>query len=362
MALRVILQQPEHRVRDRTGIVEWDNHASLLCQQFLRMPIRRGDDGFSSAQRDGECAGDDLRLLPVGRDVNVRRAHVLDQLLRTHKAVVQDQLRRHAKFLSQCLQLIAISLSLTPANVRMRNSRDDVHHIRMLRKDCGQRADHILDAFVGRQQAEGQQYGFSFRAEAVLEVVGVHEVHLRHSMRNNIDLLARNCVHVAQQLGSQLAHHHHTVRERRNLFEHRPLVRIRLAQNRVARCHQGHLQFAEKRQDVAACGAAVDAVFMLQAHKIVAVEIQEVGGTLIGGHVFLLKFQTYLFGVVVMRIRIVDRDCKQPLWTILGPESRAKVRGESRNAALARKIVPDKGNACRQRNWRSVHFNRGQRQ
>ena len=82
MALRIVLQQCENRLRDGIWIVKRDNHASLLREQFLGVPVGRGDNCLAGSERDGQRAGDNLRLLPVGSDVNIGRAHVLHKLFR----------------------------------------------------------------------------------------------------------------------------------------------------------------------------------------------------------------------------------------------------------------------------------------
>ena len=62
-------------------IVKRNNHASLIRQQLLGMPVGRGDDCLAGSKRDGQRAGDNLRFLPIGSDVDVRGADVLNQVL-----------------------------------------------------------------------------------------------------------------------------------------------------------------------------------------------------------------------------------------------------------------------------------------
>ena len=72
--------------------------------------------------------------------------------------------------------------------------------------------------------------------------------------------------------------------------------------------------------------AAVDAIFMLQANKIVAVEVEEISGPLIGGQIFLVKFQAHLLRVFVARIGIVDGNGKQAPLSVFGGERMYKGR------------------------------------
>jgi hypothetical protein len=97
MTFRISLQQFGHGLCYRTRIVKWDNSASPIREQFFRVPVWSGNDRFPGAYRYGERAGNNLRLLPVRRDVYIRSANVFNQFLCAHKAIVKDQLRRYTK-------------------------------------------------------------------------------------------------------------------------------------------------------------------------------------------------------------------------------------------------------------------------
>ena len=93
MPLSVVIQKVQHRFRNCAGILEWDKHASVVGQQFLRMPIRSGDDCFPCSQRDCQSSRDNLRLLPVRRNVDIRRSNMFNQFFCAHKPVHEDQAR-----------------------------------------------------------------------------------------------------------------------------------------------------------------------------------------------------------------------------------------------------------------------------
>ena len=122
-------------------------------------------------------------------------------------------------------------------------------------------------------------------------------------MWNHIDLSAGTAYTSRRRPAAQLAHHNQAIGELRDLFKHGALICVRFAQHRVQRSHQRHLQSAQQGKNVTARDPAVDAIFMLQANKIVAIEVEEIGGPLIGGKVLLLQFQAHLFGIFVARIR-----------------------------------------------------------
>ena len=102
-------------------------------------------------------------------------------------------------------------------------------------------------------------------------------------MRDYIDLSSRNRIDFAQHLRSQFTHHDHSIGEPRDLFENAPLIRIRLAKNCMQRGHERHLQPAQQGQNVTARGSSIDAIFMLQTNKVVAIEVEEVSGSLVRG-------------------------------------------------------------------------------
>ena len=81
---------------------------------------------------------------------------------------------------------------------------------------------------------------------------------------------------------AKFAHYNQAIGELRDLFEDDALICIRFAKNCVQRRHQRHLQFAKQGQNVAACGASKDAIFMLQANKVIAIEVEKLCGSLVG--------------------------------------------------------------------------------
>ncbi len=68
------------------------SHLCFSASNSLRVPVRSGDDRLACSQRNGQRAGNNLRLLPVRRDVDIRGAYMLHKLFRAHKAIVQNQM------------------------------------------------------------------------------------------------------------------------------------------------------------------------------------------------------------------------------------------------------------------------------
>ena len=81
MPLGIIIQKPDRRCSDGIGIVKRDDDAAPICKKVFGMPVRSRDDCFSRSECNCKCAGNDLRLLAIGSDVDVGSAYMLDQLL-----------------------------------------------------------------------------------------------------------------------------------------------------------------------------------------------------------------------------------------------------------------------------------------
>ena len=59
--------------------------------------------------------------------------------------------------------------------------------------------DDDFDAFVGREQAEGQDHGLAAEAEFCLCLIRLDERKIRNTMRNDFDLVGRHPIHRQQQ-------------------------------------------------------------------------------------------------------------------------------------------------------------------
>ncbi|MGH7967269.1 MAG: hypothetical protein ACREIC_00935, partial [Limisphaerales bacterium] len=70
----------------------------------------------------------------------------------------------------------------------MRLAQHDVNDVGKLRQDLWQRIEHVFDALVRREQAEGQQHLFARHHELVIEIIRVGERHVGDAMRDEINL------------------------------------------------------------------------------------------------------------------------------------------------------------------------------
>ena len=122
-------------------------------------------------------------------------------------------------------------------------------------------------------------------------------------------------------------------------------MRIGFAQDRVQRRDDRHAQIAQQRQDVAAGPAAKNAVFELQADQVDAVDIQKIGGAAIRLEVFFRQFEAHPRRIGVAAFDVVDRHGDAGRVAMLGGDRFAQVGGKRGDAALARQVVADKGDA-----------------
>ena len=58
----------------------------------------------------------------------------------------------------------------------------------------GSAAEHVFDALVGREQAEGEDDVFALDAELVLVEVGIDERHIGNAVGDDVDFCRGNVV------------------------------------------------------------------------------------------------------------------------------------------------------------------------
>src|SRR5438552_2209358 len=95
----------------------------------------------------------------------------------------------------------------------MGGAQNDEDHVGMPSQDRRQGLDDILNALVGRQQAESQQHVLSFDPKMILVKAGIDKGHVGNSMRDEGDFFFGNVVNFAQEIGAAAAHDHQAVRQ-----------------------------------------------------------------------------------------------------------------------------------------------------
>ena len=119
----------DHLARDGGGVAEWHQHTAVFRQQFRGVPVRRGHHCFARAKRVGQRARRDLRFIQVRRDVKVRRANELLEILKVHKLVVEDDVLVDFVLLGENLQAEPVRFAVLPQFVGMGGAENDVDHL-----------------------------------------------------------------------------------------------------------------------------------------------------------------------------------------------------------------------------------------
>src|SRR5665811_2524088 len=92
----------------------------------------------------------------IGRDVDVAGTEELPQFLIVDEAVLEDEVVSHPQTLGQLLEGQPVGLALVSQYVRMGHPEHDVDRLGIALHDLRKRPHHVLYAFVGREQSEGQ--------------------------------------------------------------------------------------------------------------------------------------------------------------------------------------------------------------
>src|SRR5574338_411896 len=145
----------------------------------------------------------------------------------------------------------------------MCRAKDNINDIRVFLENCRQGLNNILDAFVRQKKSKGKQHDLAFHAKLILVEGRVDELHVRHPMRDNVDLLGRNAVNILQQLSPAFSHHDKTVRKRIELIHDESLRLVRFAQHSMQRGHYRHVHVTQQSQQVTSSRSAVNAKLVL---------------------------------------------------------------------------------------------------
>ena len=130
-------------------------------------------------------------------------------------------------------------------DVRVSRPDDEIDGVGVTRENRRKRVDDVVDALVRREEAERENDRLLLEPEPIF-VRGApiwRERYGGNAVRNEVDLV-RHPVDVAQNRSPSLAHHDDALGELDDLVEHRPLLSVRLVENRVERRDDGHSQLA----------------------------------------------------------------------------------------------------------------------
>src|ERR1700731_2901501 len=261
----LVVQKGNSFFSDGIRIIEGHKRAALAVQQLDGVQIRRRNDGFAGAQGIGKRAGNDLSLMLVRCDVNVRRADQFNQVFRALETVAKDHIGFNAEIFCQGLQVQPVFLTFAPQDMRVSYTGNHVYNIHVTRQDFWQGFYDIFYSLIGREQAKGQQNALPLRSEAILVEIGIRERQIGDAMGNQIDLFDWHLEYFLQNLCRVLAHDDQAVRKCRNFLHHRALVGSWIAKHGMQSGYERHPQVPQQLQDVAASQSPKYSVFVLQA-------------------------------------------------------------------------------------------------
>src|SRR6202023_479044 len=187
-----VVEQGYDRLRDSPRIAEGNDDPALFVEQLLRVPIWRRNHRFAQTKSVRKCARSILRLIQIGRDVNVCRADELVEFLVRHETIIKYDVPFQVAGFRQALKTQAIALAVARDKVWMRGAQNYIDHLRMPFMNTRYCLNHVFDAFALTNQAEGQEHSLPFHAELILVEIWVHERQIRNTVRDHVDLLLRN--------------------------------------------------------------------------------------------------------------------------------------------------------------------------
>ena len=190
----------------RGGIAEGDEDTGPLCQQFGGVPVRGRDHRFAGPEAVRERARGDLGLVEVGSDVDIGRADVFAQFLVGHVAVDEADAIFHADAAGHALELQAVAFAFLADEVRVGGAEHDVNESRVIADDVGQGADDIFDAFVRREQAEGEHDRTPGDFKLVLVKARIGEAGVGNAVRDDGDFRVGDAVEAGQHAAGALGH------------------------------------------------------------------------------------------------------------------------------------------------------------
>ncbi len=261
---------------DRRPVAKRDQNAASISQQFVRVPVRRRDDRFPQPEAVGQCTRRHLRLVEIGRDIDIAHRNEFEQSGLIDELVEEHHVLLDAKFTHPRHQALAIGLALVSNQIGMRCAEHDIYCIRAAFQNRRHGVDHDFDALVGRQQAECQNDRLPTKSEIGLRRIGPDKCDVRYAVGNDFDLVVRHLIDAAQQLAALLGHHHDLRRRLDDALHYCALNGRRLGQHGMERCHHRHGEARQQHEDVGAGFATENSEFVLQAHGVEPAGIQEV--------------------------------------------------------------------------------------
>ena len=177
------------------------------------------------------------------------------------------------------------------------------------------------------------------------------------AVRDHVDAVVGHAMHRAEQLAAVVGHHRHAGGEVQEFVHHPPLLRGRAGKHRVERGVHRHPQLSNEIKHAFPCGAAEDAVLVLQRNDVYVRQREEFRGPAVAVGIGVGAGEPHLGRIVERPVAVIHRDHRTLGGRKVRGDGGADVAGERRQATAAGDVVTDEGDAVERRkvHWGSWH-------
>ena len=185
----------------------------------------------------------------------------------------------------------------------MRRAQHDIDEVRKLGQNFRQRVEHMLNAFVRREQTKRQQHQPPLDSKFIFI-----KVHVGNPMWNHFNFFVGRLENFLQQLASTLGHDDHPRGKGHDLFHDPALFGGGLAQDGVERGHDRHLERPEQGHDMTAGIPSINPELMLQRNRPYVGGIQKISRSLVRSQILLLDFKAHFLWIIIAFFGISNRN------------------------------------------------------
>ena len=111
-------------------------------------------------------------------------------MLQADELVVEHDLLLDTSLSGQPLEHQTVGFAIVASDVWVGRAEHEVDDIGIALQNGWHGGDGVLDALVGREQTEGQEYHFALGVELIFEEVGIYKRHIGNAVGDVGDLLS----------------------------------------------------------------------------------------------------------------------------------------------------------------------------
>ncbi|GAC1595146.1 MAG: hypothetical protein NVS3B28_26300 [Candidatus Velthaea sp.] len=280
-----------------------------MREQLLRVEIRRGHDRFAQTDRIRQRAADDLHRVEIGREIDVGRPEVCQQLVEIE--IFVDQLDVVGKTIrgDARLELATVRFAFVAADDRMRLAEDEIQRLGVRCHDGLHRLDCVLEPFAAADEPERRDRHPPREAQLRLALGALAERHVRDAVMDHADLAGIDTIALDEDIAAGFGEDDDHRGRCADHPGHAQMLGRRVGQHGVQRRHHRLADGLDEVDDPLAVLAPEEAVLMLDVQHVAGVGVHEVGGSAVRLTVVLGQPSDDLVGVdAVFTARFIDRD------------------------------------------------------